>query len=89
MLVVFSLTEEQGRAVVESMKLPYPLYMDPDWKVFEDYGTGHVLFGPKQAWVGIDGNGIIRYLWRSGENGKTGRVPMPLEALEQFERALR
>jgi hypothetical protein len=48
-----------------------------------------VLFGPKQAWIGIDGNGIIRYLWRSGESGKTGRVPMPLEALEQFERALR
>jgi peroxiredoxin len=88
-LVVFSLPLDQSRAIVEGMKLPYPLYSDPDWTVFETYGTGHILFGPKQAWFGIDGDGTIRYTWRSGQNGKTGRVPLPLEALAEFERALK
>ena len=83
-----SLPLEQSRFITESMKLPYPLYSDPDWNVFETYGTGHVLFGPKQAWFGIDRDGTVRYVWRSGENGKTGRVPLPLEVLEQFKRAL-
>ena len=88
LITVFSLPHEQSRAIVEMMKLPYLIYSDPDWTVFETYGTGHLLFGPKQAWFGIDRDGVVRYAWRSGQNGKTSRVPLPMEVLESFSRAL-
>ena len=55
--MILPLPLEQCRAVVESLGLPYPLYANPDWSVFETYGTGHVLYAPKQTWFGVDAGG--------------------------------
>lgn len=89
-MVIFPLPIEQCREVVESRDLPYPLYANPDWSVFESFDTGHILHAPKQCWVGIDGDGIVRHVWRSGEgDGDARKVPMPLELLDAFEAALR
>jgi hypothetical protein len=88
-MVIMPLPIEQCRAVVESRELPYPLYANPDWSVYEAFETGHVLHAPKQCWVGVDPGGDVRYLWRSGsdDDGRT-RVPMPLDVLEAFTAAL-
>jgi peroxiredoxin len=86
--VVLSLTTDQCRAIIDNMSLSYPLYSDPDWKIFDDYCTGAVLFAPKQAWMGIDADGVVRWTWRAGENGKSRRVPMPLEVLDEVRGAL-
>lgn len=84
-MVILPLPLEQCREVVESLALPYPLYADPDWSVFEAYGTGHVLYAPKQTWVGVDASGTVRWVWRVGDDGGLRRVPLALEALQAFE----
>ena len=86
--MVLSLRTEQCQALIDSMSLTYPLYADPDWKIFDDYCTGAVLFAPKQAWMAIDSDGIIRWTWRAGELGKGRRVPMPLEVLHDVRSVL-
>ena len=45
--------------------------------MFEDYGTSHTLFAPKQAWVAIDATGIVQWIWRAGDLSGYGTVPMP------------
>ena len=72
--------------MVESRNLSYPVYANPDWSVFDDYGTGSILFGPRQCWFGVGPDGVVRYVWRHGPG--TATVPMPLEALAAFEAAL-
>ena len=57
--------------------------------MFETYGTGHVLYAPKQTWVGVDAGGIVRWDWRIGDDGGLRRVPLALEALEAFEETRR
>ena len=85
-MVILPLPIEQCRAVVESLELNYPLYANPDWSVFEAYGTGHILYAPKQCWVGVDEDGVVRHVWRVGaDDGTYQGVPLPLEALEAFE----
>ena len=79
---------EQCRAAVDSLELNYPLYANPDWSVFEAYGTGHVLYAPKQTWIGIDGDGVVRWTWHIGDEGRLRRVPLAIEALDQFSAAL-
>jgi hypothetical protein len=88
LLVILPLPLEQCHAVVESLRLNYPLYANPNWSVFDDYGSGHVLYAPKQSWIGIDEAGVVQYVWRLGDDGELRRVPLPLEALEAFEAAL-
>lgn len=85
---MLSLTTDQCLAIIENMSLTYPLYSDPDWKIFDDYSTGHVLFAPKQTWTVVDADGVVRWTWRAGEQGKGRRVPMPLEVLEQARSVL-
>jgi peroxiredoxin len=87
-MVILPLPLEQCQAVVESLELTYPLYANPGWSVFEDYGTGHVLYAPKQSWIGIDDTGVVRYVWRLGREGGLGRVPLAVEALDAFEASL-
>ena len=84
--VVMSTTEDESLEIIRNLGLPYPLYSDPSWQVFEDYGTGHILFAPKQSWVILDRAGIVRWVWRSGQGGSTGRVPMPREILAEVDR---
>ena len=49
--------------------------------MFEDYGTSHTLFAPKQAWVAIDATGIVQWIWRAGDRSGYGTVPMPRDVL--------
>jgi peroxiredoxin len=78
---VLSTTEAQTAGVVEHLDLNYPLYSDESWKIFHDYGTGHVLSAPRQAWMIVDADGIVRWTWRSGQRGARGGVPMPRDVL--------
>jgi hypothetical protein len=39
------------------------------------------LSAPRQAWVILDGEGIVRWVWRSGQREGGSRVPMPMEVL--------
>ena len=87
-MVILPLPLEQCQAVIDSLELNYPLYANPDWSVFEAYGTGHVLYAPKQCWVGVDADGTVRYVWRIGDEGALRRVPLALEALDAFEASL-
>lgn len=87
-MVVLPLPLDECRLVVESRELPYPLYANPNWSVFEAYGTGHVFYAPKQSWVGVDAAGIVRWVWRLGDEGGLRDVPLGLEALAAFDDAL-
>lgn len=85
--MILPLPMDDCQEVVESLQLPYPLFANPDWSVFEAYGTGHLIHAPKQAWIGIDPEGLVRYTWFLGTVGRIGRVPLALEALDQFDEA--
>jgi peroxiredoxin len=79
--VILSTTEAQTAGVVEHLGLNYPLYSDESWDIFRAYGTGHVLSAPRQAWIIVDGDGTVRWTWRSGQRGAGSRVPMPRDIL--------
>ena len=87
-MVVLPLPLEQCQAVVESLRLPYPLYADPHGDVYRAFDTDHILYAPKQGWIGIDEAGAVRYRWRQGAGGEMVKVPFGLDALEGFEAAL-
>ena len=78
-----STTPEQSDAVIDALELNYPLYSDPAWDIYNAYGTGHVLMATKQAWAIVDGDGVIRWTWFSGqdESAEGVAVPMPMEVL--------
>jgi peroxiredoxin len=79
--VVLSTTEAQTASIVEHLGLNYPLYSDETWDIFRAFGTGHVLSAPRQAWMIVDGDGTVRWTWRSGQRGSQRSVPMPREIL--------
>ena len=84
-MVILPLPLAQCQEIVESLGLNYPLYSDPQWRVFEAYGTGHILYAPKQSWVGVDSAGTVRYMWRQGADQAIQPVPPALEALDEFQ----
>lgn len=84
-MVILPLPLAQCHEIVESLGLNYPLYSDPQWRVFEAYGTGHILYAPKQSWVGVDSEGTVRYVWRQGADQGIQRVPLALDALDEFQ----
>jgi len=87
--VVMSTTPAQSLAVIDYLGLNYPLYSDPTWDVYRAYGTGHILMATKQAWVVVDGDGVVRWVWRFGEDDVTRiTVPMPLDVLAAAEAAV-
>ena len=79
--VVFSTDPEITSRVAEGQGLSYPLHSDPTWDLFRAYGTGHVLMAPRQAWAIIDGEGIVRWVWRLADSGESHRVVLPSEVL--------
>ena len=79
--VILSTTVAQTAGVIEHLNLNYPLYSDESWDVFRAYGTGHVLSAPRQAWLILEGEGIVRWVWRSGQSEGGSRVPMPMDVL--------
>ena len=84
-MVILPLPLAQCQEIVESLGLNYPLYSDPQWRVFDAYGTGHILYAPKQSWVGVDSAGTVRYMWRQGADQAIQPVPLALEALDEFQ----
>ncbi|MGD9798737.1 MAG: redoxin domain-containing protein [Acidimicrobiia bacterium] len=78
--VVFSTSPEVTARIPAAHGLEYGLHADPTWGLYRAYGTGHVLFAPRQAWAIVDGEGVVRWLWRLGDAGGT-RVPLPSEVL--------
>jgi peroxiredoxin len=78
--VVFSTAPEVTARIPETQGLTYPLHSNETWDLYRAYGTGHVLLAPRQAWVIVDGDGIVRWLWRLGDAG-SHRVMMPSEVL--------
>jgi peroxiredoxin len=79
--VVFSTDPGVTARICETQELTYPLHSDPTWDLYRAYGTGHVLLAPRQAWVIVDGEGIVRWLWRLGDAGGSRRVLLPSEVL--------
>ena len=79
--VVFSTDPEVTARIPGTQGLTYPLHSDPTWDLFRAYGTGHVLLAPRQAWAIVDGEGIVRWLWRVGDAGGSHRVMLPSEVL--------
>ena len=63
-LVVVTNPPPQARQMVELVGLPYPLYSDPDYQLFGAFQTGWAAGPPMPAWVIVDGEGVIRYIWR-------------------------
>jgi peroxiredoxin len=78
--VVFSTEPEITARITETQGLTYPLYSNPTWDLYRAYGTGHVLLAPRQGWVIVDAEGIVRWVWRLGDTGSR-RVMLPSEVL--------
>ena len=82
---------ERTRLFAEAMDLSYPLYADPSWHLFNAYGTSHSGPLPTQAWAILDGDGIIRWLYRARVKGTDvweKGLPMPMDVLEMVGRVL-
>lgn len=84
LLVVFPVKPEQATAVVDELGLPYPVYADNDWILFNQYETRFSAGPPLPAWVVVDVDGIIRYLWRATEGGLYDTYPEGPEILAQL-----
>jgi peroxiredoxin len=83
--VVLPTSTDNGHQLAEAMELKYPLYCDPTWQIFQDYGTGHGGPLPSQAWAILDAEGVIRWIWRAKARDSkvwTESVPMPMAVLK-------
>jgi peroxiredoxin len=65
--------------LVESLELPYPLYADEERHLFKAFETGFSAGPPLPAWVVVDTDGVIRYLWRATEGGLYAKYPESAE----------
>jgi thioredoxin-dependent peroxiredoxin len=69
LLVVFPVTHEHTEILVDTLELPYPLYADEGMTLYKEYETGYSGGVPLPAWVVVDADGVIRFLWRATEGG--------------------
>jgi hypothetical protein len=97
LLVVISTTKEYAERVVRDFEMPYPLFCDPEFDVFDAYDLGRVGGIPMQGWVVVDGEGIVQYVWRANNTPRGGNFtrpgrpiecPMPVEVLESAREVL-
>lgn len=79
--VVFSTGTDDTSAIATEAGLRYPLWSDPTWELFRAYGTGHVLYAPRQAWAVIDAGGVLRWAWRLSEAADGAVLPLPSAVL--------
>jgi thioredoxin-dependent peroxiredoxin len=79
--VVFSTEPDITARIAQTQGLTYPLYSNPTWDLYRSFGTGHVLMAPRQAWAIVDGNGIVRWIWRLEDAGESHGVLLPSEVL--------
>jgi peroxiredoxin len=71
-IVVVTNPLRQAQEMVEIVGLPYPLYSDPEYQLFGAFQTGWAAGPPMPAWVVVDGEGTIRYVWRLASTGDIG-----------------
>jgi peroxiredoxin len=69
LIVVFPVTHEQTKILVDTLELPFPLYADESMTLFKEYETGYSGGIPLPAWIVADRDGIIQFLWRATEGG--------------------
>jgi peroxiredoxin len=64
-VVVMTITLAQANDVVDGLGFPYSIYVDPQWDLYKAYDAGFISGCPMPAWILIDRQGSIRYLWRA------------------------
>jgi peroxiredoxin len=69
LIVVFPVTHEQTKVLVDTLELPYPIYSDEEMTLYKEFETGYSGGIPLPAWVVADREGVIRFLWRATEGG--------------------
>ncbi|MET0659735.1 MAG: redoxin domain-containing protein [Steroidobacteraceae bacterium] len=76
----------RSREFVQALDVSYTVYADPNWSAFNHY-TRRLGSLPLQGWTILDGDGIVRWIWRldGGPHGNT-LIPMPAAVLAQVER---
>jgi peroxiredoxin len=85
LMVVFPVSHELTKDVVDNLDLPYPIYSDEDWTLFKAYDTGFSAGPPLPAWVIGDIDGIIRFLWRAADGGLFDHYPESSEILAELK----
>ncbi len=63
LLSVSSTDLEMTSFIAETLRAPYPLLADPQWRVFYQYGVGSAFGVPLPAVLLIDRDGIICRSW--------------------------
>jgi peroxiredoxin len=86
LVVVAATNVDEARGMVEGWSLPYPLYANPDFSLFEAYDVGY-LGPPLHGWIVIDADGIVQYVYRTIDHADQLAVPTPLELLERAKSA--
>ncbi|MET0985665.1 MAG: peroxiredoxin family protein [Steroidobacteraceae bacterium] len=77
---------DRARAFAEAMELKYPVYADPEWSACSGYARRLSML-PLQATAILDGESIVRYMWRSdGGPGGDSLPPMPCSLLQEVDR---
>jgi peroxiredoxin len=84
LLVVFPVSPELSQEVVKQLELPYPIYADEHRQLFAAYETRFSSGAPLPAWVVVDADGVIRYIWRATEGGLLDHYPESAEILSEL-----
>lgn len=75
--------------MVEVLGVPYPLYSDPTYGIWESFGVGFIGGPPMPAWIIVDGDGVVRYFWNSSETQEaTPHYPEGREILDEIKKCL-
>jgi peroxiredoxin len=85
LVVVAATNVKEARDMVDAWALPYPLYANPDFSLFEAYDVGY-LGAPLHGWIVIDADGVVRYVYRTIDH-KEEPVPTARGLLEEAQRA--
>lgn len=72
---MFPVDRDLTDVIVDQLELPYPIYADPDYSLFAEYQTRFSAGPPLPAWIVIDADGVIRYVWRATEGGLRDEYP--------------
>lgn len=81
---MFPCAPELTDVIVETLDLPYRVYADPDRHLYTAYQTRFSAGAPLPAWIIIDPDGIIRFLWRATGGGLYDHYPEGQEILDQI-----
>jgi len=82
---IASTSVERAREFAEALGVSYPLYADPEWQSFKAYGAGRLGSLPLHAWAVVDGQGIVRFVWRLNGPDVKADLPMPAYVLDQVD----